>query len=34
MLKHNQIDNRGPIMHHKEIIGMAIYATRYTSKAF
>ena len=34
MLKHNQIDIRGPIMHHKDIIGMAIGATRYASKAF
>ena len=34
MLKHNQINIRGPIMHHKDIIGMAIGATRYASKAF
>ena len=34
MLKHNQIDIRGPIMHHKDIIGMAIGATHYASKAF
>jgi len=34
MLKHNMIDIRGPIMHHKDIIGMAIASTRYASKAF
>ena len=34
MLKHNQIDIRGPISHHKDIIGMAIAATRYGAKAF
>jgi len=34
MLKHNQIDIRGPIMHHKDVIGMAIAATRYGAKAF
>ena len=34
MLKHNQIDIRGPIAHHKDIIGMAIGATRYAAKAF
>ena len=34
MLKHNMIDIRGPIMHHKDVIGMAIAATRYAAKAF
>ena len=34
MLKHNMIDIRGPIMHHEDIIGMAIASTRYASKAF
>lgn len=34
MLKHNMIDIRGPIMHHKDIIGMAIASTRFASKAF
>ena len=34
MLKHNMIDIRGPIMHHKDVIGMAIGATRYAAKAF
>ena len=34
MPKHNQIDIRGPIMHHKDSIGMAIGAARYASKAF
>ena len=34
MLKHNQLDIRGPIMTNKDIIGLAIAATRYGSKAF
>ena len=34
MLKHNQIDIRSLIAHHKDIIGMAIAATRYSAKAF
>ena len=34
MLKHNQIDIRGPIMTNKDIIGLAISAARYGSKAF
>ena len=34
MLKHNQIDIRGPVMTNKDIIGLAIAAARYGSKAF
>ena len=33
MVEHNQIDIRGPISHSKDIIGMAIAATRYGAKA-
>lgn len=34
MLKHNQVDIRGPIMSNKDIIGLSIAAARYGSKAF
>ena len=34
MLKHNQIDIRGPVMTNKDIIVLAIAAARYGSKAF
>ena len=34
MLKHNQIDIRGPVMTNKDLIGLAIAAARYGSKAF
>jgi HK97 family phage portal protein len=34
MVKHNQIDIRGPIMTNKDIVGLAIAATRFGSKAF
>ena len=34
MLKHNQVDIRGPIMTNKDIVGLAIAAARYGSKAF
>jgi len=34
MLKHNQIYIRGPVMTNKDIIGLAIAAARYGSKAF
>ena len=34
MLKHNQIDIRGPVMTNKDIIGLAIATARYGSKAF
>lgn len=34
MVKHNQIDIRGPIMTNRDIVGLAIAATRFGSKAF
>jgi len=34
MVKHNMLDIRGPIMTNKDIIGLAIAATRYGSKSF
>lgn len=34
MLKANMIDVRGPIAHNKDVIGMAIAATRHGSKVF
>ena len=34
MLKHNMIDIRAPFNHRKDVIGMAIAATRYAAKAF
>ncbi len=34
MLKHNQIDIRGPVMTNNDIIGLAIAAALYGSKAF
>lgn len=34
MVKHNMLDIRGPIMTNKDIVGLAIAATRYGSKSF
>ncbi len=34
MVKHNMLDIRGPILTNKDIVGLAIAATRYGSKSF